>query len=66
VSVPGCVSGGKTVNPGCVDFDACTAPLRFCHHDDPIGMTTGDPWPCFATAAIYQFFEPYLGGAPSP
>jgi len=66
VSVPTCVSGGKTVDTGCVDFDTCTAPLRFRHHDDPIGMTTGDPWPCFATAAIYQFFEPYLGATHAP
>jgi len=54
------------VNPGCVDFDACAAPLRWCQHDDPIQSTAGDPWPCFASAAIFEFFAPYLGGAPAP
>ena len=63
VSVAGCASS-PSVTPGCVDFDACSAPLRWCHHNE--NVTVGDPWPCFATAAIYQFFEPYLGGARAP
>ena len=54
-SVAGCASNAA-VNPGCVDFDGCSAPLRWCQHDDPIGLTTGDPWPCFAGAAILEFF----------
>jgi hypothetical protein len=63
VSVAGCASN-PSVTPGCVDFDGCSAPLRWCHHNE--NVTVGDPWPCFATAAIYQFFEPYLGGARAP
>jgi hypothetical protein len=49
------------VNPGCVDYEGCTAPLRFCQHDDPSQSGTGDLWPCFGTDAIYQFFEAELG-----
>ena len=63
VSVAGCASI-PLVNPSCVDFDECSAPLRWCHHNE--NTTVGDPWPCFATAAIYQFFEPYLGGVRGP
>ena len=55
VDLPGC-SG--VVTPGCVDFDDCTEPLRFCHHD--INYQGGDIWPCFGAQAIYDFFEPYL------
>jgi hypothetical protein len=65
VSVAGCANN-PAVNPGCADLDECSAPLRWCHHDDPSANQVGDPWPCFATAAIYQFFEPHLGGAPPP
>lgn len=51
----GCTT--PAVDPGCVDLDSCAAPLRFCHHDSP--NSDGDPWPCFATSAVYQFFEGY-------
>jgi hypothetical protein len=60
VTAAGCVAGGMAVNPGCVDFDGCAQPLRFCHHDDLTNWTAGDPWPCMASSAIFQFFEPYL------
>ncbi len=33
VSVAGCASI-PLVNPGCVDFDECSAPLRWCHHNE--------------------------------
>jgi hypothetical protein len=59
VDVAGCMSGSKQVNPGCVDFDECAAPLRWCQHDDPFSSTSGDPWPCFASAAIFEFFDRY-------
>jgi len=58
VSAASCSGGG--VNPGCVDFDGCTQPLRFCHHDDLSGQSGGDPWSCVATPAIYQFFSRFL------
>ena len=51
---------GGVVNPGCVDFEGCTQPLRFCHHDDLSGQSGGDPWSCVATPAIYQFFSLFL------
>jgi hypothetical protein len=50
---PTCSSG--TVTATCVDFDGCTAPLRHCAHDDPLLGNSG--WPCFASAAIFEFFE---------
>jgi hypothetical protein len=58
VSVEGCQSQGMTVIPGCVDYAGCAEPFRFCHHDSPDQV--GDPWPCFGTRAILQFFEPFL------
>ena len=57
VSAASCAAGG---NPGCVDFEGCTQPLRFCHHDDLSGQSGGDPWTCMATPAIYQFFSLFL------
>ena len=44
----------SSVDPGCVDLDGCAAPLRFCHYDGP---AEEDAWPCFASAAVSQFFE---------
>jgi hypothetical protein len=61
-SVPFATAGcekSPTIDPGCVDLDECAAPLRFCHHDSP--DSSGDPWPCFATSAIYEFFAGYRG-----
>ena len=46
----------SSVDPGCVDVGGCAAPLRFCHYDGP---AEEDVWPCFATAAVSQFFEPF-------
>lgn len=60
VTAAGCVAGGMPVNPGCVDFDGCAQPLRFCHHDDLTNQSSGDPWSCMASPAIFQFFASYL------
>jgi hypothetical protein len=60
VSAASCSAGGMPVDPGCVDFDGCAQPLRFCHHDDLTGQSGGDPWSCVATPAIYQFFSRFL------
>jgi hypothetical protein len=54
--VAGCTRSGTAVNPGCVDFDDCAAPLRWCQTDDPIQSSAGDLWPCFSSAAIFEFF----------
>jgi len=56
-TMAGCEARGMTVNPGCSDVQGCAAPLRFCHHDSPDEQ--GDPWPCFGSAAIAEFFEDY-------
>lgn len=66
VSAASCVAGGMPVNPGCVDYLDCAEPLRFCHHDDLTGQSSGDPWSCMASAAIFQFFEPLLASAAAP
>jgi len=51
-------SAACSLDPGCVDFDSCSMPFRWCQYagTDPIG----DSWPCFASAAILQFFQPHL------
>jgi hypothetical protein len=46
------------IHAGCVDYEGCAAPFRFCHHDG--SGSGGDVWPCVASPAIYQFFEPFL------
>jgi hypothetical protein len=60
VAATSCTAGGMAVDPGCVDFDGCTQPLRFCHHDDLTGQSGGDPWSCVASPALYQFFSRFL------
>jgi hypothetical protein len=60
VEVAGCNSDDAVMDPHCVDFSGCSAALRWCQPDDPASMATADPWPCFANAAIDQFFAPYL------
>jgi hypothetical protein len=55
VSLAGCETMGTSVEPGCVDFQGCAEPLRFCHHDSP--DRPGDPFPCFGSRAIVEFFE---------
>gem|GEM_PF-3489671 len=60
LDVAGCNMQGL-VTPGCVDFDDCAAPLRFCHHDTT--YQSGDIWPCFGAQAVYDFFDPYLASS---
>jgi poly(3-hydroxybutyrate) depolymerase len=55
-TVAGCTGPRAAVNPGCVDFDDCAAPLRWCQTDDPITSSGGELWPCFSGAAILEFF----------
>jgi hypothetical protein len=59
VDAVGCTVASMPVSPGCVDYQGCSAPLRFCHHDDLSGQSGGDPWTCMATPAILDFFEPF-------
>jgi len=65
VDVPGCMSGDTLVDPGCMDYEGCSAPFRFCHHDDPTQSQSGDRWACFATDEIYRHFETHGGLAAS-
>ncbi len=61
-SVPFATAGcekNAAIDPGCVDLDECAAPLCFCHHSSP--DSSGDPWPCFATSAIHEFFAGHRG-----
>ena len=55
-SAPSCMSSGKTVNDGCIQYDGCEAATVWCSHDDPQYGNTSHGWPCFATKAMYDFF----------
>jgi polyhydroxybutyrate depolymerase len=64
VSVPSCTTLAGTnaqVNPGCQQYDGCSAPTLFCNHNDPHYIDdrgeTNHGWPCFANAQISSFFE---------
>ena len=52
-----CNSSGTMVNPGCVSYAGCTEPTVWCSHNDPQYSNTNHGWPCFATNAMYDFFE---------
>lgn len=54
--VAACMSSGKSVTSGCVQYQACKVPTVWCSHDDPQYGTTNHGWPCFATKAMYDFF----------
>ena len=56
-SAPSCMSSGKAVHNGCVQYDGCKVPTVWCSHDDPQYGNTSHGWPCFATKAIYDFFS---------
>lgn len=55
-SVPSCMSSGKTVKDGCIQYEGCNVPTVWCSHDDPQYSNTSHGWPCFATKSIYDFF----------
>jgi hypothetical protein len=56
----GCSSMGVQVDPGCVEYQGCSAPTIWCHHNDPQYSGTNHGWPCFANAAIDAFFTGQL------
>jgi len=58
--VAGCMRDGMLVNPGCVSYEGCSAPMVQCSHDDPNYGGTNHGWPCFATQAIFDFFTSQL------
>ena len=53
----------KEVAPGCVTYDGCAQPTRWCSHNDN-GYNNSDGrqhgWPCFANEAIAEFFLDFL------
>jgi predicted esterase len=55
--VSSCTSGGVSVDPGCRLFAGCSAPLIWCSHDDPSYANTNHGWPCFASQAMFDFFQ---------
>jgi hypothetical protein len=61
LDVPSCTSSfdRKSVTPGCVTYEGCMAPSVWCsHNDNGYNNTDGRQhgWPCFASAAIAEFF----------
>lgn len=52
-----CMSSGTTVDPGCISYDGCTEPTVWCSHNDPQYSNTSHGWPCFATKAMFDFFQ---------
>ncbi|HKO94797.1 MAG TPA: hypothetical protein VJU61_26765 [Polyangiaceae bacterium] len=58
--VAGCLRDGAPVNPGCVSYEGCSAPMVQCSHDDPNYGGTNHGWPCFATQAVFDFFTSQL------
>jgi hypothetical protein len=57
VEAAGCSVNQMPIDPGCVDYEDCAQPFRFCHHDDLSNQGDGDPWPCIGSSAIFDFFE---------
>lgn len=67
VAAAGCSVNQVPIDPGCVDYQDCVEPFRFCHHDDVSNQSSGDPWPCIASSAIFDFFEAQRGAlGPAP
>jgi polyhydroxybutyrate depolymerase len=58
--VAGCLRDAVPVNPGCVSYEGCSAPVVRCSHDDPNYGGTNHGWPCFATQAVFDFFTSQL------
>lgn len=58
--VASCTRGDMLVNPGCVSYEGCAAPLVQCSHDDPNYGGTNHGWPCFANQAVFDFFASQL------
>lgn len=57
---PMCMSGGRAVKDGCIQYEGCKTATVWCSHDDPVYSNTNHGWPCFATKAMYEFFSALL------
>lgn len=47
------------IDPGCVEYDECAARTVFCNHNDPDYGTSNHGVPCFASAAMFGFFDEF-------
>lgn len=50
---------GANIDPGCVEYDDCSARTVFCNHDDPQYGTSNHGVPCFASKAMFDFFDTF-------
>lgn len=48
---------GGSIDPGCVEYQGCAARTLFCNHNDPQYSGTNHGIPCFASKAIFDFFD---------
>jgi poly(3-hydroxybutyrate) depolymerase len=55
----GCMSGSTTVDAGCVEYQGCDLPTKWCSHNDPAYSGTSHGVPCFAAKAIDEFFKSF-------
>ena len=55
-AAPSCMSSGKPVQDGCLQYDGCKVATVWCSHDDPQYSNTNHGWPCFATRSMSDFF----------
>ena len=52
-------SNRAPVNAGCRSYQGCSLPVVWCQHDDISYGTSNHGWPCFATQAMFDFFETF-------
>lgn len=50
---------GANIDPGCVEYDACSARTVFCNHNDPQYGTSNHGVPCFASKVMFDFFDDF-------
>lgn len=53
VDVSGC---GGSITPNCLEYEGCSEPTIWCQHNDPNYGGTQHGIPCFAKAAMHDFF----------
>jgi polyhydroxybutyrate depolymerase len=48
-----------SIDPGCVEYNDCAARTVFCNHNDPSYGTSNHGVPCFASPAMFDFFDDF-------
>lgn len=56
-AIMGCTLGSYDVKPGCVEYQDCSQPTRFCYFSEPQVPAGYDGRPCFGKTAMYDFFN---------